>query len=320
MRVWGVASAIVLGVAAAASAGPLELKQVSAEATWIVHFDVDAMRESTLVQRVYHKCVENWPAVQRHLREVTDLVDHLGIDLTKDLHGLTAYGMKAGDPDGVFIVDANVDQKMLLEKADQAPEHQTAQHGTYVVHSWIDAQGRKHEHPMSGTIYKANTLIFAPTVELVKLALDVLDGKSPAAAGKASPLAAQIPAGTLIVVRASGLADARLRWKSPLLTQSETFGVMIGEREGKVSFEGRLTARSKEIAEKAKAVVDGARAMAELHHGQDANAMKVVNRLKASVADKTLCVEFSAPVDEFWAQAEKAIERHKTRSESKASQ
>ena len=102
MRVLGVTTAILLGLSATATAGPLDLKQVSAEAKWIVHFDVDAMRESTLVQRVYDKCVDQWPAAEQRLREATDLVEHLGLDLTRDLHGLTAYGTKVGDLDGVF--------------------------------------------------------------------------------------------------------------------------------------------------------------------------------------------------------------------------
>ena len=98
----------------------------------------------------------------------------------------------------------------------------------------------------------------------------------------------------------------------------------IGERDGKVLFDGTLIAKSKETADKAKAVVEGARAMAELHHGQEAEAMKLIKALKTTVADKTLSVEFSAPVDEFWTQAEKAvqkaIEHHKSRAENKSSQ
>ena len=67
-----------------------------------------------------------------------------------------------------------------------------------------------------------------------------------------------------------------------------------------------------------------ARAMAELHHGQDAEAMRLLKMFKATVADKTLSVEFSAPVDEVWTTAEKAvqkaIEHHKSRGENKGSQ
>jgi hypothetical protein len=230
------------------------------------------------------------------------------MDPTRDLHGLTAYGMKVGQLDGVFLVDANVDQKMLLEKADQAPDHKVTSHGAYQVHSWIDAQGKKHEHPMSGAFYKPNVIVFAQTVELVSAALDVLDGKSPALAGKPSPLAVAPPAGTLVLVRAIGLADAKLPWKSPLVTRSETFSITIGEQDAKVSAEGKLSTKSKETAEQVKSIVDGARAMAELAHGDDADAMKIIKMFKVTVADKTVKVEFSGPVDEVWVLAEKAAE------------
>jgi hypothetical protein len=308
MRVWGIGAAIVLGVAATATAGPLDLKQVSAGAKWMVHFDVDAMRQSTLVQRAYDKCVNAFPNAEARLRETTDLVEHLGMDLTRDLHGLTAYGMKVGQLDGVFLVDANVDQKMLLEKADQAPDHKVTPHGAYQIHSWIDAQGKKHEHPMSGAFYKPSVLVFAPTVELVAAALDVLDGKSPALAGKPSPLAAAPPAGTMFLIRAVGLADAKLPWKSPLVTQSEVFGITVGEQDAKVLAEGKLATKSKETAEQVKSIVDGARSMAELQHGNDADAAKVIKMFKVSMADKTVKVEFSGPVDEIWVVAEKAAE------------
>lgn len=323
MRLWGIATVIALGVAATAMAGPLDLKQVSADAKWVVHFDVDAMRESTLVQRIYDKVVQAAPGAEQRLRQVTDLVEHLGMDLTRDLHGLTAYGMVVGKPDGVFLVDANVDQKSLLEKADQAPDHQATTHGAYQVHSWTDAKGKRHEHPMAGTFYKPNLLVFAPTAEQVNAALDVLDAKSPVLAGKECPLASKIPSGTLVLVRAVGLADAKLPWKSPLVTQSEMFGVSISEQGGKVCFQGKLIAKSKEMAEKAKSVVEGGRAMAELHHGQDAEAAKLIKALKVSVADVSLSVEFSAPADDVWAQLEKgiqrAIEHHKNRAERKDS-
>ncbi len=322
MRVWGIAAVVALGIATTAAAGPLDLKQVCASAKWVVHVDVDAMRESTLVQRIYDKVIQEAPEAEQHLRNVTDLVEHLGIDLTRDLHGITAYGSVVGKPEGVFLVDANFDEKSLLEKADQAPDHQVTTHGAYQVHSWTDAKGKRHEHPMAGTVYK-NLLIFAPAAAQVNAALDVLDGKSPALAGKSSPLTAKVPAGTLVLIRAIGLSDAKLPWKSPLVTQSESFGVAIGEQGGKVCFEGMLTAKSKETAEQAKAVVEGARSMAELQHGQDAEAAKLIKAVKVSVADTALSVEFSASADDVWSRLEKgiqkAVEHHRKQVEKKES-
>ncbi len=318
MRVWGMSAAMVLGFVATAAAGPLDLKQVPAEAKWVVHVDVDAMRASVLVQRAYDKLAEKRPDVERRFDEVTDLVNHLGIDLERDLHGLTIYGMEIGKPEGVLLVDATVDRKALLEKADQAPDHEMTTYGEHELHSWTDAKGKRHEHPMVGTVSKSNLLVFAPTVDQIKPALDVLDGKSPGLAGKQSSLTANTPAGTMVLVRAIGLAGAKLPLKSPLVTECEAISLLIGEQDGKVSAEGKLLAKSKETAEQIKAIVEGGRAAAELRAGNDAEATKLVKMVKVNLADTTLSVEISAPVDDVWALAEKAANAMGKRLKKKA--
>jgi len=323
MRMWGIAAAFVLGLAGMAKAGPLDLKQVPAEAKQVAHVDVDAMRASVLVQRAYDRVSEKWPNARRRFDEVTDLVNHLGIELERDLHGLTFYSLEIGRPEGVLLVDAVVDRKSLLEKADQAPDHEMTKYGDYELHSWTDAKGKRHEHPMVGTISKSNLLVFAPTVDQVKAALDVLDGKSPSLAGKQSPLAAKVPDGTMILVRAIGLSGAKLPWKSPLVTECDALSLMIGEQDGKVSAEGKLVARTKETAEKVKAIVDGGRATVELRHGNDAEVMKLLKAVKVNLADATLSIEVSAPVDDVWALAEKAAaaaQKHRERKKAGAGQ
>ena len=317
MRVWGMSAALVLGFAATAAAGPLDLKQVPAEAKWVVHVDVDAMRSSVLVQRAYDRLSEKRPDVERRLDEVTDLVSNLGIDLERELHGMTVYGKQIGQHEGVLLVDATVDRKALLEKADQAPDHQMTKYGDYELHSWTDAKGRQHEHPMAGTLSKSNLLVFAPTVDQIKPALDVLDGKSASLSGKESSLTAGTPAGAMIVIRAVGLADAKLPLKSPLVAQCEAVSLMIGEQDGKVSAEGKLFTKSKETAEQIKAIVEGGRAAAELRAGNDAEAAKVIKTVKVNLADTTLSVEFSSPVDDVWTLAEKAAKEIGKRAEKK---
>jgi len=319
MRLWGIAAAIVLGLVATTQAAPPDLKQVPAGAKLLAHVDVDAMRSSVLVQRAYDKVSEKWPDARQRFDEVTDLVNNLGIELERDLHGLTIYSLEIGKPEAVLLVDAVVDRKSLLEKADQAPDHEMTKCGDYELHSWTDAKGKRHEHPMVGTLSKSNLLIFAPTIDQVKAALDVLDGKTPSLAGKQSPLAASIPEGTMILVRAVGLAGANLPLKSPLVTECDALSVRIGEHDGKVAVEGKLTAKSKETAEKAKAIVDGGKATVELRHSDDADVMKVLKAVKVDLADKTLSIEVSSPVDDVWSLAEKgAALAQKHREKKKA--
>ena len=306
MRIWVICAAAMLGLVSMAKAEPLELKQVAADAKWVVHIDVDAMRGSSVIEKAYYKVSDALKGAEQHLDKVRD---YFGMDLRNDLHGVTVYSKTIGRPDGVLIVYANVDQKMLLEKAERAPDHKALKYGAYELHSWIDAKGKKVEHPVAGTFYKPNVIVFAPTFDALKAALDVLDGKSPSLAGKGSPLAAEIPAGTMVLARAVGLAGAKLPWKSPLVTQSDTFSLALGESQGQSFADAKLVTKSAETAQQVKAVVDGARAMAELQHGNDAEAMKLVRKFKVNADDKTICAEFRAPAEEVWAQIEKAWEQ-----------
>jgi len=305
MRAWGAGAAILLGIAASAMAGPLDLKQVSAGAKWVGHVDVDAMRSSIFVQRAYEKAMGTVPGLGQRLGRVAD---NFGMDLSRDLHALTAYGTKIGKPEGVLIVDANVDQNLLLEKAAKAPDHKKSTYRSYELHSWTEEKGKKNEHKMVGTFYRPALMVFASGVDEIKAALDVLDGKSPSLAGKASPLTVAAPSGTMVLARAVGLADAKLPSKSPLASQLDTLSIAVGEQDAKLSAEAKAVTKSKETAEQLKAIVDGVRSMAEAQHASDADAAKVIKMFKVTAADKALKVEFSGPVDDVWAAAEKAAD------------
>jgi hypothetical protein len=116
----------------------------------------------------------------------------------------------------VVILRAQVDQPYLVEKVQGAPGYKSSTHDSYTLHTWIHNRGKRHEHQVTGCFHAPTELVFGRTEGEVSAALDVLDGKSPNLAGSDSSLAAEIPAGTSIVARVSGLADANLPTKSPL--------------------------------------------------------------------------------------------------------
>ena len=103
--------------------------------------------------------------------------DKIGVDLRKDLHGITLYGPDTDKTHGVAIVFSTVDRKLLLKKAEKADDHKVTKHGDIKIHSWTG----KHEgktHPAAGTFYKSDVLVFAANADRVAGAIDVLNGKS----------------------------------------------------------------------------------------------------------------------------------------------
>ena len=218
-----------------------------------------------------------------------------------------------------MLVHAEVDQQTLVD-SHQGRDYKVETYGGVQDPCWTDA-GKRHEHAMAGTFAKPNLILLAPAADIVKAVLDTFDGKSPNLAGSKSPLAAPVAGGTIILARAVGLADAKLPMKSPLVTKSDTFSFAFGESSGQSLADATLVMKSPEDAQRVKTIVDGGRAMLELQHGDNAEAMKMLNKAKVTLAGNALKLEFRAPADELWNQLEQAgrhiLEHHKNFLEKK---
>src|SRR5208283_2434536 len=126
-------------LAAVGQAAPLDSKNVSADAKWVVHVDVDAVRDSQVVQKAFDTC----PMLKDSGKHFEILREKIGLDLRTDLHGITLYGRDTEKTHGVAIVFATVNQKLLLEKAEKATDHKVTKHGSIDIHSWTQKGGRK---------------------------------------------------------------------------------------------------------------------------------------------------------------------------------
>lgn len=301
MKVLAVVVAVLFSLTARVQAGPLDLRQVPAGAQWVAHVDVDTMRGPDVFVKAFEAVTERWSEVDDGLRT---LRDEFGLDLAKGLHSVTLYGNQFGKPTGVLIANVDVDRAALEGQMKTASGYTSQQHGSHTLHSWADEHG-----PMTGVFYSPKILVFGRAEADVSAALDVLDGKSPALAGKDSPLAAKVPAGAMFVGRAIGLADADLPWKSPLLKQSEAVATALTVSDDAVSCEVRLVAKEAEAAPQLKDVIHGAIAMITLQFGPDPGLTDLVKAVKVDVAGKTVTVAWRAPLDQVWEQAERAYQQ-----------
>jgi hypothetical protein len=308
--------AALLGLASLVEGAPLDLQTVSADATWVVHVDFDALRAGTIVQNVCRQWSQTHKDAEPRLAEVRR---RWNIDPCKDLHAATFYAKQISKDAGVAIVHATVDREYLLAKVKESPDHRLSRHGPYELHTWTIAKGTPFARGMSGAFFKPGVLVFAGATAEVTAALDVLDGTRPNLVGKDSVskdsiskdsvMTAPVPAGTMVLARAVRLSEADLPWKSPLLTQSDTLGIALGEDKAEVFFEGRLSVKTDDAAEQMRAIIEGGRAMATIRHGSDPETMKLLDALKVTKTDQALTIQWRAPAGQVWAVVEKAWRR-----------
>ena len=224
MRTMWLSVFVVLGLVCAAKAAPLDLKQIPANTTWVVHVDVDAMRASTVVQKAYAQCLEKHGDKVEVAMEMAKRI--VGMDPRTDLHGLTAYGPKLGEEKGVLLIFAEFDRKMVAKLVKLAPDYKESKYGQY-YDRLVDPQG-----PPGGEARGRHLL------EVRRdggLGHREGRGAGPRRFGRQETEPAgqgRYPRRHTVVARAWGIADAKLPCKSPLPKQIEGFAFAMGEHEG----------------------------------------------------------------------------------------
>ena len=212
-------------------AGPLNQEKVSGDAAWVAHVDVDALIKSGLGEFVLSKAAEK----DEFINGLVKIQEVFGFDPLKDIRGLTLYGGKIGDDQGVVIADATLDADKVLPLLRENATYRAIEHGDRVLHQWTDQKGDKPAKTQTGCFYDEKTIVVGSTVELVKKAIAVLDGE--AANLTKTGAMSNLPkpaAGAFLVAAAEGI-DLSSKEKHPeaAMFRSVTSGVLqAGEVDG----------------------------------------------------------------------------------------
>ena len=278
-----------------------------------MHIDVDAIRDSKIVQKAFQTC----PMLKDSGKHFDEIRDKIGVDLRKDLHGVTLYGSDTDKTHGVAIVFSTVDRELLLKKAESAADHKVTRHGDIKIHSWTGKHDGK-THPAAGAFFKPDVLVFAADADRVAAAIDVFKGESAGLSGN-SPLGGKPPAGSTFIARAIAFPEAP---HAPRLKLVKSLRIATGEHDGTSFYRANFVMKTSDAATQVKAISDGFMAMGTLRFGGDADVEKLIDGLKTSVDSKTVKVRWEASADDVWTVIEKVAkkaEEHFRRAPARAS-
>jgi hypothetical protein len=276
-------------------AGPLELKQVAADAKWVGHIDFDAIRASTIVKKIEEKIREKHKGADKHLAMAKFF---LGMDPRKDLHGVTFYGKEIGKPKGVMLLHAKMDYQTVLGLASHLPGHEVTKDGATEIHSWTH-KGHRHTFTIAAVVAKPDRLVVASSVAELKAALGVLKGKI-GGVGSESLLAGATPEGTTVLFRITGIAEAAKKAKHLIVKQTESFHLAMGESQGQSFFQERIVMTDPGVVGNLKTITEGIKALGILHCNGNELGLKLVKALEVKAEDKTLEIRWSGSANEVW--------------------
>jgi uncharacterized glyoxalase superfamily protein PhnB len=297
------AIALLAAAASVASAEPLDLGRVPAKAVWMMHADMDAARESTVVKRMVERAMKKHPQLETMLGMGSKM---MGMDPRKDLHDVTVYGLDTDKKNAVMVVHADANREFLEKMVEKARDHETMKHRDYTLHQWTHKgwKGRSGD-TVVGAFFKDDVMVFARSADRVEMALDVLDGKVESVDGD-NPLAGRTRPGSILVGRAVAIDPDT---KCPVLKQGRGYRVAMGENEGVSFYRARLEMESDEAARQAEAVTEGLVALGKLRFGDEPQVMKLIDGVETMTSGSTCSIAWGAKADDVWVVAEKMAEK-----------
>ncbi len=281
-------------------ADPLDARQIPADAKWVVHVDMDAARGTKVWAALDDQLSKN----QDFQSAVGTIEQITGAQFPRDLHDITLYGRSADDQAGVVIVHAKVDRARTLTLLSMNAGYDTKPYGDYHLVTWHDDQKNR---PMYGAFKDDSTILIAQTEDLVKSALDVMDGKS-AGIRIDSPLAAGAKPQLLAFVAADDLPTLKKKngqEQSPVIQQMQNAWISLSESDDNAVLDAKVTASDADSAMRLNDLLNGVKAMvamyseAKTRNGAEAKAKVVISLLDALTVkreDKTLTLELKVAV------------------------
>lgn len=302
MRAW-ICGLLTLLIAAPVSAAGLNRHHLPEATRWVIHVDVDAGWKT----RGGEQCQKSEKA-QAAIKKVQEKT---GIDLGKDLHGLTVFGTTFAPHTGVLVAYVDVDRERIAGLLKQKPGYESSKHGPHVVHKFTEHKGKPFEHTVHACLHSDGVHVFGRHLEEVTAAIDQLDGKTKSLAGSDSPLVQDVTAGTTILARAVGLADAKLDTRARSLKQLKQLSITLGEHEGQSFAKATAVAVSGEVAQQLKSVAEGFKALALLRAGDNADAKKLIESGSLTVVDQTISLDWKASAELVQQVLKKEAEKHR---------
>lgn len=286
--------ALLATAAGTARAEPLDPKQVPADAKWVLHVDMDAVRQSKVWGMVLGRANrEAGGQLQQKLDAAATL---LGSRFPEDLHGVTLLGRGFTEESGVMLVHANMDRQKLAALVKLNPGYATSAYGDHEISKWTD---EKKGHTMYGSFAGDRRLVLGRSQEQVQAALDVLDGKGKALAAESLLASAGKGAGAMIYLAGDTLAELQKKQgASPILAQVNSAWLTIMEGDADLVVKGSVNAKSAEAAKQMQATLDGIKALVMLSGTGEAAepkakfAAEALQRAALSLSGSTLSLDW----------------------------
>jgi len=284
---------VALAFAGIVRADAFDPKQVPATAKWLVHLDIDALRDTQAGQAIHQK-LQNDSHFLEHMGQLKAIT---GIGSVEDFHAITLYGAGSDETAAVVVVHAPADRERILTMLQNNPGFSNIPYHDHTIYSWTD--GPKTQF---GAFADPDLAIIGRTQEALQTALDTLDGTGKAIDPQ-STMAGGVQKGVLACIAGRDLASLKKKGETQPapLAHVDSVYISLGEDPTNALLNGLVVAKTPEAAQQLQAIFAGIKGfvtMSAAGDNADENtklAAKALENLKIEVDG--VKVKVTLPVD-----------------------
>ncbi len=255
----------VATAAATCAAGPLDTKNVSSKATWMIHVDLEAAHHSKLAQSIKaHSEVDD--------DEFMEIAQALGINPLEDVFSVTAYGSTEDPENPILVFETIRDIKSVFDRIERVSEGEVAVtasklhgHDAFVLSGGGGDSEEIFAAVRDGS--RGRSYVFAaPSGGLLGHGLAVASGEAENLTDSHSRLGGiEARKGTIVMLAATELDKIEdLKNESVAIGQAERVLFQLGEYDGEFFANASLTVADSKDARRLAQIATGGLALIQI--------------------------------------------------------
>jgi len=236
-------------VAPLAMADPFQPKNIPAESQWYLHGDLTGLRKTKtggfLLDQIRKSEADT----------IIDIETLFGFDLLEDLTDITLFGTGKADEIAITL-SGEFARAQLEEVIAQADGYNSTTYRTTKIHSWKDNDRTQH-----AGFHGNNTVIISQQKGLLKLALDVLVGKTPGLKADLTP-----PSEEPVVVAYANIQKIKIPLDegSHIIRKADSILITLAEKQNRLVANMVIKTGSKTMAKRMMHALAGLVSLSEL--------------------------------------------------------
>ena len=292
----------LLGLTLAMTAGQaakVDKINISKDAKFVAHLDLDAFRASKIGTTILEK------VRQEEGREKLDaLVEIIGFDPLTAIQSATLSGNGEED-NGILVVRHKAGSTKLLAFMKLDENYRKTEHGKHEIHGAGDRGDGEHGYV---SFVSDTTAVLAPNRELAAKAIDLVNGKG--AAKQVPPSLDMISkeAKSVFLMAYADVESLKEYIDDVNVNQmAKQAALVLGESDGKLVLSLAVDAYNADTAEQMEAMVNGLIGFARLGQEENPEIKDILKGLKVTRNEATVSIHFAIGVDKFFKLIDPAL-------------